>query len=194
MLLPLPSAAPGSGRRGGAHYTAPLVAEHGTGPGTPPGVVVEEARSASDELLAAFHRLIPQLSSSAPPLTPTQLAAIVASPATTVLVARADGVVVGALTLVVFRVPTGVRAWIEDVVVDEDHRGGGIGAALVHVAVARATAAGARNVDLTSRPARTAANRLYRRLGFEQRDTNVYRLTLEHAERADTGAVAPEPS
>jgi len=80
------------------------------------------------------------------------------------------------MTLVVFRIPTGVRAWIEDVVVDEAARGRGVGEALNRVAIQRAHDAGARTVDLTSRPSREAANRLYSRLGFEQRDTNVYRL------------------
>jgi ribosomal protein S18 acetylase RimI-like enzyme len=91
----------------------------------------------------------------------------------------ADGRVVGSLTLAVFRVPTGVLSWIEDVVVDERARGAGAGEALVLTAVDRARRAGAKSVDLTSRPSREAANRLYQRLGFESRSTNVYRRTLE---------------
>jgi ribosomal protein S18 acetylase RimI-like enzyme len=92
------------------------------------------------------------------------------------LVARdGEGTVVGSLTLVVFRAPTGPRAWIEDVVVDSTTRSQGTGSALVREALARATAVGARTVDLTSRPSREAANRLYVRLGFVQRETNVYR-------------------
>jgi len=93
------------------------------------------------------------------------------------LVATDDstGAVVGSLTLVVFRIPTGVRAWIEDVVVDGAARGRGVGEALNRFALDRAAALGARTVDLTSRPTREAANRLYRRLGFEPRDTNIYR-------------------
>ena len=79
------------------------------------------------------------------------------------------------LTLVVFRIPTGVRAWIEDVVVDAAVRGRGVGEALSQAALTRAAAAGARTVDLTSRPSREAANRLYRRLGFVPRETNLYR-------------------
>ena len=81
------------------------------------------------------------------------------------------------LTLVVFRIPTGVRAWIEDVVVDETMRGRGVGEALSQEAVRRAIGAGARTIDLTSRPSREAANRLYQRLGFTLRDSNVYRYT-----------------
>ncbi|MCS5685302.1 MAG: GNAT family N-acetyltransferase, partial [Acidimicrobiales bacterium] len=78
-----------------------------------------------------------------------------------------------------FRIPTGLRAWIEDVVVDEAARGRGIGDALNRAAIERARAAGARTVDLTSRPSREAANRLYRRLGFVERGTNMYRRVID---------------
>ena len=87
--------------------------------------------------------------------------------------------IVGMLTLAVFRIPSGVRAWIEDVVVDTEARGRGIGAALVRRAIEIAQESGARTVDLTSRPSREAANKLYQKLGFEQRSTNVYRYTIE---------------
>ncbi|MDP9071262.1 MAG: GNAT family N-acetyltransferase [Actinomycetota bacterium] len=134
-------------------------------------------------MVDAFATLVPQLSrSSAPPGAP-ELAEMVAAPGTHLLVARAapdsaaGGPIVGTLTLVVFRIPTGLRAWIEDVVVDESVRGRGVGEALTLAAIDLAAAAGARTVDLTSRPSREAANRLYRRLGFEQRDTNVYRYS-----------------
>jgi ribosomal protein S18 acetylase RimI-like enzyme len=128
------------------------------------------------EVVDALSALLPQLSSSAPPPTEAEIADMAASPATVLLVARDEGgTIVGSLTLVLFRAPTGPRAWIEDVVVDETTRGKGIGAALVGDALDRAASAGARTVDLTSRPSREAANRLYIRLGFEQRTTNVYR-------------------
>ncbi|HVL03245.1 MAG TPA: GNAT family N-acetyltransferase [Acidimicrobiales bacterium] len=131
---------------------------------------------ATSEVVAAFARLVPQLSRSSPPPTEAELDEMVTSPATVVLVARdGGGEIVGTLTLALFRIPTGLRAWIEDVVVDEAVRGGGVGEALTRAALERAAAAGARSVDLTSRPSREAANRLYRRLGFEPRDTNVYR-------------------
>jgi ribosomal protein S18 acetylase RimI-like enzyme len=136
---------------------------------------VEIARTVTSELLDAVHRLVPQLSKSAPALTAEELSEIVEGPATTFFVARVDGAIVGCLTLVVFRLPTGVRAWIEDVVVDDAARGHGVGAALNLAAIARADEQGARTLDLTSRPSRQAANRLYQRLGFVQRDTNVYR-------------------
>jgi ribosomal protein S18 acetylase RimI-like enzyme len=143
------------------------------------GVRVEAVLTADPELLNAIARLVPQLSSSAPPPTAYELEGIVESPATTLFVARdGEGQIVGSLTLAVFRAPTGVRAWIEDVVVETEARGGGIGSALVNEAVETARRAEARTVDLTSRPDRDDANRLYLRLGFERRETNVYRLTL----------------
>ena len=138
---------------------------------------VEVAQTVTPELLDAVRRLVPQLSKSAPPITEEELAEIVAGPATIFLVARVDGVIVGCLTLVVFRLPTGVRAWIEDVVVDDVARGHGVGEALNVAAIALADERGARTLDLTSRPSRKAANRLYQRLGFVPRDTNVYRYT-----------------
>jgi ribosomal protein S18 acetylase RimI-like enzyme len=103
----------------------------------------------------------------------------VADPGATLFVARSDGRVVGMLTLITFEIPTAVRAWIEDVVVDKSARGQGVAAALVDAALERASARGARTVDLTSRPDREAANRLYVRMGFERRATNVYRRTLD---------------
>jgi ribosomal protein S18 acetylase RimI-like enzyme len=140
------------------------------------GVRVEAATEVTVELVEAIARLVPQLSSSSPRPSPAELAEIVESPATTLFVARLPGGdIVGTLTLVMFRIPTGMRAWIEDVVVDDGARGQGVGEALNEEAIRRAAAAGARSVDLTSRPSREAANRLYRRLGFELRDTNVYR-------------------
>jgi len=149
--------------------------------GAPAGaVVVEEATSVSDELMAALGRLVPQLSRTSPVPGPDEVGEIVSSPATVLLLARgADGTIVGTLTLVLFRIPTGVRAWVEDVVVAESSRGHGVGQALGREALRRAVAAGARTVDLTSRPSREAANRMYRRLGFELRDTNVYRMDLK---------------
>lgn len=139
---------------------------------------------------AAFGRLVPQLSRSAEIPTAEELAEIVRSPATVLLVAygRGDGEdgggehskaeIIGSLTLVLFRIPTGLRARIEDVVVDESARGAGVGRALNATAMERAAAAGARSIDLTSSPAREAANELYLSLGFKQRDTNVYRAEL----------------
>ncbi|WP_334143013.1 GNAT family N-acetyltransferase [Rhabdothermincola sp.] len=139
---------------------------------------IVECKVADPEVVAAFQRLTPQLSSSSSPPTAEQLAEIVASPATVLFLARSGGEIVGSLTLAMFRIPTGLRAWIEDVVVDESARGQGVGEALNRAALERARASGARTVDLTSRPSRVAANRLYQRIGFVQRETNVYRFEL----------------
>jgi ribosomal protein S18 acetylase RimI-like enzyme len=142
-------------------------------------VQIEEVTSVDASLVDSFGRLIPQLSGSATPPTDEQLREIVASPVTRLLIARDDdGTVVGSLTLVIFRIPTGVGVWIEDVVVDETARGQGTGEALVREGIRLAGEAGAKAVNLTSRPDRAAANRLYQRLGFEARTTNVYRLEL----------------
>jgi ribosomal protein S18 acetylase RimI-like enzyme len=157
-------------------------------------VRVVAVRTLDAEVEAAVRRLFPQLSSAPPPST-EDLEALLAAPGTTLLVAelgsppmpgataagaadsgRSGGRIVGMLTLATFRVPSGVRAWIEDVVVDEEARGRGVGEALTREALVRAAAAGARTVELTSRPSREAANRLYRRIGFEVRNTNVYRI------------------
>jgi ribosomal protein S18 acetylase RimI-like enzyme len=140
---------------------------------------VEEVREVSGELVEAFARLTPQLSRSSPPPGEQELERIVQSDATRLLVAKVEGAIVGSLTLALFWIPTGLRAWIEDVVVDESVRGQGIGAALNLEALKMARDQGARTVDLTSRPSREAANRLYHRLGFKQRETNVYRYSFE---------------
>ncbi len=141
-------------------------------------VNIYEVTEYSEELKGAFDRLIPQLSSSNPPPSAEALSNIVQSDASRLLVAEEDGQVIGSLTLVLFRIPTGVRAWIEDVVVDSDARGKGVGAALSTHAVDVAKKEGATTVDLTSRPSREAANRLYSRIGFVQRETNVYRYSI----------------
>jgi ribosomal protein S18 acetylase RimI-like enzyme len=138
-------------------------------------VNVVEVLDVDQRLLDAFERLTPQLSSSGIVPGEDVLNEIVTSPATVLLMADDDGEYVGSLTLVLFRIPTGMRAWIEDVVVDESARGKGVGSALNLAAIERARRVGARTVDLTSRPSRQAANRLYQRLGFKPRDTNVYR-------------------
>ena len=142
-------------------------------------VQVEVLSEVTDEAVEAFGRLLPRLSRSAAPLGRDGLAAIVGAPASTLLIARTGGVITGTLTLVMFPIPTGLRAWIEDVVVDEADRGQGVGAALTQEAVRRSRAVGARTVDLTSRPTRQAANRLYERLGFELRETNAYRFATQ---------------
>ena len=142
-------------------------------------VVVEiyEAGEVTDELVEAMTRLVPQLSSSNPPPSAAELQKIIDSDAVRLLIARDRSGVIGTLTLVLFRIPTGIRAWIEDVIVDESARGSGVGRSLSEAAIEHALAAGAVTVDLTSRPSREDANRLYQRMGFSKRETNVYRFT-----------------
>ena len=142
-------------------------------------MAITQATTVSDELIAAFARLVRQLSTSAQLPTRAELEEIVSSPAATILLARGpDGQIIGSLTLVVFRTLTGVRAWIEDVVVDEGARGQGAGEELVREAIRLADESRARTVDLTSRPSREAANALYEKVGFHARETNVYRYDL----------------
>lgn len=141
---------------------------------------VTELVEITDEVMAAFDHLIPQLSSSNPPPSPDALAQMAADPNIVLYLARdtETDTIVGTLTLAFFRIPTGLQARIEDVVVDEVVRGKGVGEQLTNAAIDRARAAGAKAIGLTSRPSREAANRLYLRMGFEVRETNVYRLKL----------------
>ncbi|MGH9055748.1 MAG: GNAT family N-acetyltransferase [Acidimicrobiales bacterium] len=143
-------------------------------------MVIERAEEATEELVESIRYLLPFLSPSAPAPTASEVAEITSSPATTVFVARdgKNGPIVGTLTLAMFRIPSGLRAWIEDVIVAETSRGQGCGEALTKAALDCARSAGARTVDLTSRPAREAANRLYQRMGFSLRDSNVYRYEV----------------
>lgn len=142
-------------------------------------VQIVEAAEVTPELVAAFEQLTPQLSRSNPPPSAEALRAIVDAEACHLLLAvDGDGAIVGTLTLVVFPIPTGLRAWIEDVIVDETASGRGIGGQLNHHALDLARELGCRTVDLTSRPSREAANHLYRKIGFEPRETNVYRYDL----------------
>lgn len=139
---------------------------------------IYEAKEINDELVEAFQRLVPQLSSSAKVPGRAEIQEIVDSQAVILLMARDDGKLVGMLSLIVFRIPTGTRGWIEDVVVDGEARGKGIGEALTRAALDCAKELGVKTVDLTSRPSREAANRLYQRVGFQPRQTNIYRYTI----------------
>lgn len=135
------------------------------------------ATEVTDELKAAMDRLVPQLSKSNPPPTREALQQMIDSDASILFMCRDETGVLGTLTLILFRIPTGIRAWIEDVIVDEAARGKGVGRVLNEAAIDHAFAKGAITVDLTSRPSREAANRLYSRIGFVPRDTNVYRFS-----------------
>ena len=142
-------------------------------------IKVFEITEMSQAVYDAFERLIPQLSSSAKIPTWDELADLIASKAGIVLAAvdedDPEGKILGTMTLVVFRIPTGVRAWVEDVVVDKEARGHGIGEKLIRTSIERAKAEGAKTIDLTSRPTRVEAHRLYKRCGFEMRETCVFR-------------------
>ena len=144
---------------------------------------IELASRVTDELLEALTRLVPQLKVSSPRLTREDVAALVSSEAVSLLTARANASapILGMLTLIVYRVPTGVRARIEDVVVDESARGRGVAVTLVERALEVARAKGADGVALTSNPRREAANRLYQKVGFKKWETNVYFYKFENA-------------
>jgi len=145
-------------------------------------ISVRAATEVSEGLVESFARLIPQLSSSSPPPTASELLSIIDNPNSVLFIAEVerDGVlsVVGSLTLAFYRIPTGLKAWIEDVVVDESARGLGVGEALNVAALDESRQRGAKNVSLTSRSSREAANRLYQRLGFTPYETNLYRFGL----------------
>ena len=149
-------------------------------------MTVELITTATPEIHEAMGRLIPQLSRSAAPMSEADVERFLSQDSVHLFAFRPDEAdaqgnrpILGMLSLVAFEIPTGVRAWVEDVVVDEAARGQGAGFALVEAAVEHAKNVGARTVDLTSRPSREAANRLYQRAGFQLRETNVYRVTLE---------------
>ena len=140
-------------------------------------VEIFQPSQADEATLRAVNQLLPQLSSSAPPLNLERLIEIIQSSSVHLYIAREEQEVLGMLSLVLFTIPTGMRAWVEDVVVDEKARGKGVGKALSEHALKEASRLGAKTVDLTSRPSRVAANQLYQRVGFTKRETNVYRFS-----------------
>ncbi|MEU5410271.1 GNAT family N-acetyltransferase [Nocardia asteroides] len=139
---------------------------------------VDVLKHATADAAQAISKLLPQLSSAAGGFTVGQLSDLLSADAVTLFVARIDQAIVGMLTLVTYEIPSGKRARIEDVVVDEIARGHGVAFAMTEAAVATARKLGARTVDLTSRPSRESANRLYQRAGFTARDSLTYRRTL----------------
>lgn len=139
---------------------------------------VTEITKYDDSIVDVLRKLLPQLSKSADTPSTGLTRQIIESDSSRLLIAREDDIVLGMLTIVIFPIPSGVRAWIEDVVVDEAGRGKGVGEALNQRALQLAKEEGARTVDLTSRPSRAAANRLYKRIGFIPRETNIYRYEI----------------
>jgi len=137
-------------------------------------VRIEQVSEANEELLEAIHRLLPQLTEARTPPTLEQLAETVAGQTMLIALDDATGRVIGTLTLIIYRVSSGLKARIEDVIVDKSARGQGVGDALVREGMARAGAAKVLMLELTSMPYRESANRLYKRLGFVRKPTNVY--------------------
>lgn len=138
-------------------------------------IKIREVTQATEDDLDQLNILIPQLSKSANPLTFDELENIIHSSATHLYFAEEDNNILGMLSLVIFPIPTGLRSWVEDVVVDVQARGKGLGKMLIHYALSEAKKYGVLTVDLTSRPSRETANKLYQSAGFEARTTNVYR-------------------
>lgn len=141
---------------------------------------IERVTAVTDEVLAAFQRLIPQLTTRRQPPDQQALSALVGSDSSVLLVARnASGEIVGTATLVLFRTPVGLHARLEDLIVDQSARGQGVGQALTTDVLSRARAAGAGYISFTSNPARAAANALYLKMGFKRWETNVYRMDFD---------------
>ncbi|HEX4820784.1 MAG TPA: GNAT family N-acetyltransferase [Acidimicrobiales bacterium] len=132
-----------------------------------------------DETAAALTRLLPQVSSRANPLTPSRIEAVLATPSTRIVVATLDRAVVGMALLCICTTLTGQFGLVEEVAVDASARGNHAGVDLLVSVLELARALGLDFVELTSRPSRATANGLYRSLGFEHRETNVYRHRLQ---------------
>mgnify|MGYP001357748641 FL=1 len=141
-------------------------------------VEIIEISEASNEILSQVNGLLPQLSKSASPLSLESLDILAKSESTNLFVAKEGKKVWGMLSLVLFPIPTGTKAWVEDVVVDSSARGKGIGKALMNHALKKVWEKRGKSIDLTSRPSRETANKLYQSLGYQKRETNVYRLSL----------------
>lgn len=141
-------------------------------------IEISEIQQADEAVLTSVNRLLPQLSKSAKLIDIKQLNRLTESECTRLYFAKEGTEVLGMLSLVVFPIPTGIKAWIEDVVVDEGARGKGVGKALMKKALAEAVNLGTKSIDLTSRPSRETANKLYQSIGYQERETNVYRYKI----------------
>jgi len=137
----------------------------------------------TDELEAAFKHLVSQLTINHTPPTREELSEMIKSETSTTFIARLrdeNKTVVGTLTLITYRVPTGLRARIEDVIVDESFRRQGVAKALILYSLNVAQNAGADGVALTSNPQRIEANNLYQRMGFKRWETYLYFYKFEN--------------
>ena len=141
--------------------------------------VISELTDPSSTALESINQLLPQLSSKASPITMERLSELVGSGSTMIFICtNEEAKIVGMLSLVIMKIPTGNKAWVEDVVVDQNARGQGLGKSLMDHALAEAGKLGVKTIDLTSRPSRENANRLYQSLGYQIRETNVYRRSV----------------
>lgn len=140
-------------------------------------MIIYEATSVTEAIVSAFQRLIPQLSTNAVP-SKSDIEELINSENTHIFLAEDEGII-GALTLVLNKIPSGNKVWIEDVVVDKSARGKGVGKELTKFAIEYARSKGLTQINLTSSPEKIAANKLYQKLGFTKRETNIYRLTIE---------------
>lgn len=139
-------------------------------------ITISELKVSTNKALKAINQLLPQLSVSAKTISMDRLSELIDSDNTLIFIGTDDnGSIVGMLSLIVMRIPTGNKAWIEDVVVDQSARGQGVGKSLMNHALQQAKKQGVKSIDLTSRPSRESANKLYQNLGYEIRQTNVYR-------------------
>ena len=141
-------------------------------------ITISELTECNANALSAINGLLPQLSKSSQPMNMDRLSELVKSDNTFLFVASKEGQVLGMLSLVVLKIPTGNKAWVEDVVVDQSARGKGLGKSLMNHALEDAKKRGVKSIDLTSRPSRESANKLYQNLGYEIRETNVYRYKI----------------
>jgi ribosomal protein S18 acetylase RimI-like enzyme len=132
----------------------------------------------SSDLRVGVRSLLPQLTSPDRLLSESELSRIVSSPHTKLFVARAGGNIIGMISLAVVQMPSGVRSYLEDLVVDSAYRRRGVATALLEAAIDHARRSGARSLDMTSRPSRRDAIRLYEKMGFRRRETNAFRYTF----------------
>lgn len=139
---------------------------------------IYEAHVVTEAMVNAFKKLIPQLSPNSPVPSKSELENLINSENTSIFLAEEEGII-GTLTLVFTKIPTGNKVWIEDVVVDNAARGKGVGKELIKFAIEYVTGKGIKQINLTSSPEKIGANKLYQKLGFAKRETNVYRLTIE---------------
>lgn len=139
---------------------------------------IYKAQIVTEAMVNAFEKLIPQLSPNSAVPSKSELEDLINCDNTLVILAEEDKII-GTLTLVFTKIPTGNKVWIEDVIVDNAARGKGVGEELIRYAIEYVNSKGIKQINLTSTPDKTVANKLYQKIGFIKRETNVYRLTIE---------------